>query len=174
MRISVRWDGAAVSGRRHRWLVLGPAACLLVLGGCGVATSGTGGTGATPSTTGGANAVTVSTDKAVYAPGDTIVVTIANNLATSVWAADHQSNCTIVTVERLVGGTWERQNPCLRLSPTRLIEIQAGTVSVQRLSPPTQSGVTGWPTGSYRVVFTYLLTQTGPSATVPPVAFTVR
>jgi hypothetical protein len=59
------------------------------------------------------------------------------------------------------------------MSPTRLIEIRPGDVSIQRLQPPADASVSGWPNGAYRVVFAYQLTPTGSSTILPPVTFSV-
>jgi hypothetical protein len=148
--------------------LVGLAAGVLILTGCGGATTGTSGTSS------GASAITVTTDRAVYTPSETVVVTIANRLATSVLAADHQTSCSIVSIELLLGQTWQRQNPCLLMSPTRLIEIHPSDSSVLRLPPPMQAGSAAWPSGTYRVVFAYQLSPTGSANVLPPVPFTVR
>jgi hypothetical protein len=159
-----------IATRYHLGLILlvGLAAGLLILTGCGAATTGTSGTSS------GANAVIVTTDRAVYTPSETVVVTIANHLTTTVLAADHQTSCSIVSLELLLGQTWQRQNPCLLMSPTRLIEIHPGDASVLRMPPPMQAGSAAWPSGTYRVVFAYQMSPTGSATVLPPVPFTVR
>jgi hypothetical protein len=92
--------------------------------------------------------VTVTVDKTHYAPTDTITVTIFNGLAASVSTTDHQTNCTMVTLERSVNGAWQTIAPCRLMTPTRVVPIPPGATT-QRL------GSTAWPVGTYRVVFHY-------------------
>jgi hypothetical protein len=92
--------------------------------------------------------VTVTVDKTHYAPQDTITVTISNGLATTISTTDHQTNCTIVTLERLANGAWQAEGVCRLKTPTRIVPISPG-MTVQQLSSSP------WPTGTYRVAFRY-------------------
>ncbi len=94
--------------------------------------------------------VTVAVDKTHYAPTDTISVMIVNGLATSISTTDHQTNCTVVTLERVVNGAWQAEGACRLLTPTRVVQILPGTTT-------QQLGSTRWPTGMYRVAFHYFM-----------------
>lgn len=159
---SARW-------RRDHWPTIGVAGAILLLAGCGFSQ--------TPSTSTGSGAatpgqVTITTGKSQYAPAETIDVTIANGLPSGILAADHQSDCTVLVIEHLSGQTWQAQNPCLLKTPTRLIPFSAGTTTQQRLVPPTGASA-GWPIGSYRIVFTYRQSPSGPETTVYSSQFTI-
>src|SRR5215472_5614428 len=56
--------------------------------------------------------LTLVLSKASYASGDTIEVTIHNGPKTGIVASDHQSDCTLVQLERLNSGTWQSERPC--------------------------------------------------------------
>ncbi len=133
------------------------AAVYLGLVGCGLTSAHSGGgsgasddspAGATPRSTPSPGQVTVAVDKAQYAPSDTITVTITNGLAMTIATTDHQTNCTIVTLERLDNGQWRPEGMCRLMTPTRVVPISPGAAT-QPLS------VTAWPRGTYRAVFRY-------------------
>ena len=124
-------------------------------GGPGAA-SGTPRASATPRPTSGPGQVTVAVDKTHYAPTDTITVTILNGLATTISTTDHQTNCTVVMLERLVNGAWQPVGACRLMTPTRVVPISPGT-TVQQL------GSTAWPAGTYRVAFRYFTEPDGES-----------
>jgi hypothetical protein len=93
--------------------------------------------------------VTLTLDKQRYAMGDTIAVTIHNGLSTTIWAADHQTSCTVLTAERQQDGQWHAVGDCRLMTPTVLMPFSAGSATVQQLF-----GM-GWPSGRYRVTLTY-------------------
>jgi len=86
-----------------------------------------------------------------YGPNDTIEASVANGLPGDIRVADHQSGCTILTVERLAGSSWQAQNPCLLRSPTRLTALAAGSVTPVAVQPPPG----GWSPGVYRATLVY-------------------
>ena len=112
--------------------------------------------------------VTVTTDKLQYTPADTIIVAIANGLPYDILAADHQSNCTTVTLERQDGTSWQPQNPCRLMIATRLVPIDAGTATTVRLQPQP-----AWAAGTYRIAFTYMQSTGATSSTVYSTRFTI-
>jgi hypothetical protein len=128
---------------------------LMILAGCGATGSaGTGGGGTPAAGTATPGPVTVTADKQRYGSKDTIAVTITNSSSSTIVAPDHQSNCTTVTLEWWSRANWQPQNPCKLMTPTRLIPIAAGATMAQQLQP--QGGTApGWPTGTYRLAFTY-------------------
>jgi hypothetical protein len=165
------------SGSMHATHVHLQAGCvplalgLILLASCGGPEAP--GTGTTGSKATAPGQVTVAVDKQRYGPSETIVVTITNGLSTGILAADHQSNCTTVVLERLSGGTWQAQNPCPLKSPTRLIPFGAGTATQQQLRPQGQGTAPGWSPGTYRVAFTYMLSASGAGTTVYSSNFTI-
>lgn len=137
---------------------------LVWLSGC----RGGGAVGGTGSVVPGASdQVKVTTDSLRYRPGDTITVTITNGLASGILAADHQSNCTTVTLERQDGTTWQPQNPCRLMIATRLVAFGAGSMTAVRLQPQTgaDTAPAGWAAGTYRVAFSYAHSAGGTSTT---------
>lgn len=184
--------------RTTRMLALGAALAALVtlvLGGCGVTTSGTGigtETGGTttplasptasPAASPAASAtptgvtivrgsVTVTLDKAQFIPGEAIVVSINNGLPQSIFVADHQTRCSLVTLELQTGSGWQAMAPCLMMTPTGTIEIKAGTTNIQRLLAPSQPPE--WPAGTYRVRLPYAFQRFGSPKIIYSTTFAV-
>lgn len=153
--------------RRQLHIVL--FACITVLTlsicGCGVNATqrGTPTVGATPAATPvptGATivpgSVTVTLANIHYGPNDTLVVFINNGLLSSIFVADHQTNCSLVTMAYLANGTWQTVGRCRIMTPTRLVEIPASSTNTQHLVPGGgQFSVVPWPTGTYRVSVGY-------------------
>ena len=120
----VRWS-------TPRWTSAGLAALLLpLIAGCGLSSpaAGAGQTG-TPT----AEATTTATMTVTLRPGqahagvtDTLTVTVVNDLPVAIQVEDHQSDCTIVTLERQVGGDWQAVASCQLETPTRLQSIPPG------------------------------------------------
>jgi hypothetical protein len=99
--------------------------------------------------------VTLTTDKQRYNAGDAITATIANGLATSIWTADHQTNCTIVTAERQQDGQWQAMAPCRLMIATRMVAIAAGSQTSVKVLSGSADLHNAWPVGTYRVKFAY-------------------
>lgn len=156
--------------RVRRTLVL-IALCLALLGApaCTQSASQPGG-GTSVSTTPPTQAVVLTTDQSSYSPSSTIVVTITNRRQVSVFSMDHQSLCAVITLERLAETAWAPQRPCRLMSPTRIVEVVAGTTQIT-LAP----GDAPWLVGTYRVVFHYALERGGDmsGAMVESAQFTV-
>lgn len=164
MRMHVRVSRAA------RWPAMGLTGAILLLAGCGFSQ--------TPSTAAGTGTpspghVIVATGKSQYTPSEAVDVTIGNGLSGTIFAADHQSDCTVLVIEHLSGQTWQPQNPCLLKSPTRLIPFGAGTTTLQQLQPPSGPNASGWPTGNYRIALTYRLAPSGTETTIYSAQFTI-
>lgn len=147
-----------------------PLGVVLLLAACGIPanTSGandalsaasTASPGRTPVTANPpANAVSLSSDHASYTPSSTIIVTLSNTLATSVRTFDHQTNCTIVTLQHQTTTGWTNVGGCAMMIATRIVEISAGETRKITLSPGAgQIHATPWPTGTYRAVLHYAL-----------------
>lgn len=110
--------------------------------------------------------VTLVLSKSSYASGDTIEVTIRNGPKTGIVASDHQSDCTLVQLERLNSGTWQSERPCQLDTPTSMVSLAPGSDTLQVLAP--EYGWTAacpggiclntagpWPAGTYRIAFGY-------------------
>lgn len=137
-----------------------------LLVGCGRTASVSGSSGspragttasATPSPAGAQSGgpVTLAVDRQRYTAGDTITVTIHNGLSATIWAADHQTSCTIVTAERLADGQWHAMAACRLMTPTRLVPLPAGSDTVQLLRVQGSALSGTWQAGTYRVTLTY-------------------
>jgi hypothetical protein len=92
--------------------------------------------------------VTLRLDKQRYDANNTVIVTIANGLSQTIWAADHNTGCTVLVAERTHAGAWEAMDDCHLMTPTRLMGLSPGDTIV-RLD------TSGWPTGTYRITLTY-------------------
>ena len=103
-----------------------------------------------------AGPVTLTLDKQQYSANDTITITVTNNGATAIFVADHQTACTIISLEINVNGAWQPIRDCQQMTATRLIEIMAGATSVQKLAPGA-GRITNkpWAAGTYRATLTY-------------------
>jgi hypothetical protein len=172
------------SWRRGLGRVL-PLALVLLLAACGVTTT----TGLQPggalnatttatsaATPGGTpvssvpptDAVVLSIDHTSYTPSSTINVTLINHRATSIFTFDHQTSCTILTLQRQTPSGWEATGGCALGRMTQQVEIKAGATMQIALAPGAgQMHVTPWPAGTYRVILNYALQAQNMSATTP-------
>jgi hypothetical protein len=140
--------------------------------------SGSATSSVTEETTASAGEVTLSVGKSQYAPHDTIEVTVHNGLATSIFAQDSHSDCTLMTLLRSVNGSWQAQGSCVGMAPTRhILEIRPGAVMVQLLAPgQDDSSEPLWPSGTYQVTFAYVSSPTqgfGQSTEIHSASFVV-
>lgn len=119
--------------------------------------------------------VTVTLDKLIYGPADTITVYVNNGLNTSIAVANHQSGCTIVVLQRSLGATWQTVGACRLMTPTGLEKIPAGTTTVVRLgSSAGQFTRSPWPAGTYRIALTYASPPPGGSSPVYSAQFQIQ
>jgi len=95
--------------------------------------------------------VTMKISASSYHSNDTIVVTITNGTSQPISFADHQSNCTIVLLQRQDGPSWQQIGQCRLMIATRFLSLDAGKSETVSLKAPT----TLWQKGTYRVTFTY-------------------
>jgi hypothetical protein len=85
--------------------------------------------------------VSVTTDKSVYDVGETIKAKVANGLERTIVTWDHQSYCTILTMQRLEStGSWVDIALCPLETPTRLVRISPLTDVFVKL-PADSSGI---------------------------------
>ena len=123
-----------------------------------------------------AGTIAVTLDKTQYASGDTISATILNGLDHTIYAADHETDCTTLVVEHQTNSGWERVGRCLLASVTRLVPFAAGSQTLVPLdNGPAGNGGASWGTGTYRVSLTYLNSDSDAAAgtTVYSATFTL-
>jgi len=162
--------------RRVGWIV--PIVLVLTLAACGVTTAGEqqpgGTTSGTPTATAASTAssgggtpvssvpptgaVTLTTDQASYTTSSTILVTLTNHRSTSIFAFDHQTSCTILTLQRQTASGWQAVGGCAQGRMTVQVEIKAGANMKITIAPTAgQIHPTPWPAGTYRVALNYAL-----------------
>jgi hypothetical protein len=166
----------------QRWTSAGFAAPLLLLfGGCGLSHPAAG-AGQSGGPTAGATrvatmtviptrgAVTLHLGQTHAGVTDAVSVTVANDLPTAILVEDHQSECTVVTLERQEGGGWLAVAPCQLETPTRLLPIPSGTAQTVTLRPEDGPQPRVWQSGMYRFALHYSAGaegQTSPAALAP-------
>jgi hypothetical protein len=173
-RTARRWTSAAFA-----------ALLLLLLGGCGLSRPAVGaGQSGGPTASATRVATTTATTRVIPTPGavalrlgqmhagvtDAVSVTVANDLPTAILVEDHQSECTVVTLERQEGGGWLAVAPCQLETPTRLLPIPSGTAQTVTLRPEGGPQPRLWQAGTYRFALHYSAGeegQTNPAALAP-------
>ena len=127
-----------------------------------------GGTTYTPSptaTTGGGS-VSISTDRTIYAPDGTMMVTVHNTLPTPIYALDTLASCSILSLQFQVNGTWQPSQvaQCPQKRPARPVKIDAGATYTTMITAgyPGLQQLT-FPTGSYQLVLVYSTSPDTPS-----------
>jgi hypothetical protein len=109
-----------------------------------------------------------------------ITVEIANGLSSTIITTDHHTDCTMVTLERQVAGSWQSVGRCLIMAATRMIPIAGGQVVKQALTPQNGISARAWDAGTYRVAFGYSVgsasetTTPGAGAVVYSATFTIN
>lgn len=177
----------------RRATVAGVLGASLLLAACGVTTAGSNATQAPAGTQASASAtasaiasatatlqagtVAVVLDKPHYTASDTINATILNGLDHTIWAADHQTDCTILSVEQQTNSGWDRVGRCMLASVTRFVPISASSrMAVTIAMGQAGNGGVAWSAGTFRVVLTYLNSDTdadGAGTTVLSETFTI-
>ncbi|HLW01755.1 MAG TPA: hypothetical protein VKT82_24080 [Ktedonobacterales bacterium] len=104
-----------------------------------------------------AGAVTLVLNQTSYGSNDTIHVTIRNGLKTTIYTADHRTDCMLVQLERQSADTWQAVAPCRLEIVTKIVSLAAGSSTPQLLAPVSTSPGSGgsWPAGTYRIAFGY-------------------
>ena len=135
----------------------------LLLAACGTHQVSASNTGSnltpTATTTAGAK-VTVQVGKTLYTSNEPIKITIDNGLAKSIAAANHQSGCTMVTLQwQDAQGTWQDQNRCRQGLMTKMITLPPHSSQVQTIAPTSGTFARNaqWAKGNYRIVFSFTL-----------------
>ncbi len=102
--------------------------------------------------------VAVIVGKAQYTPDATITVTIDNGLTKSIVAANHQSGCTLVTLQwQDAQGNWQDLNRCRQGMMTKMVMLPPHSAQVQTIEPTsgTFAQKAEWAKGNYRIVFNF-------------------
>jgi hypothetical protein len=113
--------------------------------------------------------VTLTLDKQRYGARDAVVVTITNGLSRTIWAADHQTGCTVLVAEHAQASAWVPVGNCRLMTPTRLTPLSAGNTTVHL-------DTSAWPAGNYRITLNYNAGDEGvggPGGIVHSAEFTV-
>jgi hypothetical protein len=146
------------------------ATLLLLLTGCGQVRPATGAGqrgGATVSATKVATmtpssgAVTLRLGQAHAGVTDTVSVTVVNGLPPPILVEDHQSECTVVTLERQGDGGWLVVAPCQLETPTLLQSIRSGATQTVTLRPAGGLQPRMWQAGTYRFALSYSAGEDG-------------
>ena len=104
------------------------------------------------------DAITLTTDHALYTTSSTIIVTLINGRSTSIYTFDHQTSCTILTLQRQTASGWQAVGGCAMGRMTMHVEIKAGATMKISLAPSAgQIHPAPWPAGTYRAVLNYAL-----------------
>ncbi|MBA2394735.1 MAG: hypothetical protein H0V70_18570 [Ktedonobacteraceae bacterium] len=152
--------------RAQHVLLLCFGAVLLAACGAQQANASNAGSGSNPTPTVSAatsGKVMVTVGKAHYASNATMMVTINNGLAQSIVAANHQSGCTMVTLQwQDAQGSWQDMNHCRQGAMTRMITLPAHSSQVQVISPTSGTFARNaqWAKGTYRIVFNFTVSTT--------------
>lgn len=113
------------------------------------------------------NQVVVGTDKTAYQEQEPVALRINNDTAQTIATYDHQSFCSVVTVQRQNGSDWEEVAPCLLGRMSKLITIASRDQIDFNL--PTESAASKLSPGIYRLEFTYWKTDANGKPTGDPI-----
>jgi hypothetical protein len=115
--------------------------------------------------------VTLSLNAQQYSPDAPLLVTIHNGMQASIWVQNQRTGCTSITVERMIGGTWQPTGGCALTRPPQTIEITTGSAVTQRIdfAQGMDTGA-GWPVGTYRVKLHYAMSK----STIPDAGVQVQ
>lgn len=176
--------------RRLRWLVGALLAALaLTVAACGATPSGTGPGGTSPAAKAAApvstarataaatpapttstrtqTQVVLTSGATYYAASDAVAVTVHNTSGQTIYAVANFTDCSIISLERLVGSSWQPVNPCAGGYPHPYVtHITSGTEETIQMSAAmvgssdNGSGISSWPAGTYRARLTYATSET--------------
>ena len=113
--------------------------------------------------------VLVETDKQEYRADEKIVVTITNNLDSSVTTFDQQAFCTIIKLEQQKETEWKEVRNCFSGAPSVLVTLKPATKTIVELP--------GLSPGIYRALIIFSLGEAfnfGKSSIAISAPFSVR
>jgi hypothetical protein len=102
-----------------------------------------------------ANRVSVATERSEYDVSETIVGKITNDNDQSIVTWDHQSNCTIITLQKQEANRWVNIAPCPLLSPSILVKIGPRMEMFVKLPPANPNS--RYEPGTYRLEFIWFI-----------------
>ena len=103
--------------------------------------------------------MTLRTDAASYHAGDTVTVTLRNGTSGSIRFQNQESDCGVIVLLRLEGGTWKGVDLCPHLGlPALYVQLDAGQSQTERVRPGA--------TGTYRVELDYFTALDGTPSTI--------
>ena len=116
------------------------------------------------------DAVVLSIDHTSYTPSSTINVTLINHRSTSIFTFDHQTSCTILTLQRQTTNGWVATGGCALGRMTQRSKSSRTHMQIALAPGAGQMHATPWPAGTYRVILNYALQAQNISATtqLPP------
>jgi len=86
--------------------------------------------------------MSVTTDKSQYDVSEPILAKVANGVDRTIAIWDHQSNCTIPTLQKMEStGGWVDIAPCPLETPTRLVRIGPHTEVFVKFPPGNSPGI---------------------------------
>jgi hypothetical protein len=86
--------------------------------------------------------VSVTTDKSEYDVSETILAKVTNGLDRTIATWDHQSFCSILTLQKLEPtGSWVDIAPCPLETPTRLVRIGPHIEALVKFPPGNSPGI---------------------------------
>jgi hypothetical protein len=115
----------------------------------------------TPAATAPAGSVTLRIEPVSPHTHTAFVVLISNDSGQTIYFPDHQTNCTVILLERQVAGNWQPVNACRLMIVTRLLSLNTHQSLMVKLLPAHN----GWVAGLYRASIHY---------PVSPVTFTIN
>lgn len=99
------------------------------------------------------NQVLINTSKSGYVEQEAVFLRINNDTPQNVVVYDHQSFCSVVTVQRQEGGNWINLFDCLLATPSKPMKIASRDEIELKL--PTDNVATKLSPGTYRLQATY-------------------
>jgi hypothetical protein len=101
---------------------------------------------------------------------DMVSVTVVNGLQTAILVEDHQSECSLVTLERQVDSGWLVVAPCQLETPTLLQSIHSGAMETLTLRPAGGPQPRVWQAGTYQFALSYSASEEGMGTALSPAA----
>jgi hypothetical protein len=98
------------------------------------------------------NAVSIRPEASSFAVGEPIRAVVENGLSITIYVADQKTDCSILTLERDVGGIWEPVSACNEGRAPVVVELSSGSSRSITIDPRSShlETVGGILSGSYR------------------------
>ena len=85
-------------------------------------------------------------------------MTLSNGRSTSIFTFDHQTSCTILTLQRQTASGWQAVGGCAQGRMTVQVEIKPGaSMEYHHCAERRADTFPPWPAGTYRAVLNYAL-----------------